>query len=178
MAKRGKISRIKISDAEQPGVSRRHLGRIAGAPKPRLTAIQPAQEARVVRVEDEDAHGWLDRPPKTIVLVDPRLISAAGNVAPPGLMVEIPLHGLLQSGFETDAAAAAEVGRKLAGVDRVAVMGAWAVRHIGKERAAGAGAGRGTGGKARGEARVGGEGGIDRVADQANDVAVVALVAA
>ncbi len=56
MAERGKVSRVEIGDAEQAGVSRRHLGRVTGASEPRLAAIQPAQEARIVRVEHEDAH--------------------------------------------------------------------------------------------------------------------------
>src|SRR5262245_28509383 len=93
-------------------------------------------------------------------------------------MIEIPLYGLLQSVLEADAAAAAELGRELAGVDRIAVIVTGAIRHIGDQGAAGAGAGGGTGRKARGEALVGGEGGIDGVADQADHLAIIALVAA
>ena len=39
----------------------------------------------------------LDRAPKAVLLVDPGLVRAAGDVAPPWLMVEIPLHGLPES---------------------------------------------------------------------------------
>ena len=85
MAERGKIPRVEIGDAEQAGVSRRHLGRVTGASEPWLAAIQPAQEARVVRIEHEDAHGWLDRAPEAVILVDPRLVGAAGDVTPPCL---------------------------------------------------------------------------------------------
>src|SRR3954452_11648575 len=134
MAERGKISRIEIGDAEQAGVPRRHLGRIPGASEPWLAPIQPAQEARVVRIEHEDAHEYLDRAPEAVILVDPRLVGATGDVTPPCFMIEIPLHGLLQSTLETDTATAAEFGRELAGVDRIAVIVAGAVRHIGDQR--------------------------------------------
>src|SRR6266487_3834343 len=155
MAEGGKIPRIEIGDAEQAGISRRHLGRVTGASEPRLAAIEPAEEARVVRIENENAHEWLDRAPEAVILVDPRLVGAAGDVTPPWLVVEVPLHGLLQSALETDAAAATEFGRELAGVDRIAVIVAGAVRHIGNELAAGTCRGCRTGRKARGEVSVG-----------------------
>ena len=94
---------------------------------------------------------WLDRDPKAVVLVDPGLVGAAGDVAPPLLMVEIPVHRLPNSTLETDAAAAAEFVGQLGRVDRVAVIVAGAVGDKADQRAARAAGGGGAGRKARGE---------------------------
>ena len=44
MAERGKIPRIEIGDAEQAGVSRRHLRRVTALLEPGLAAIEPARK--------------------------------------------------------------------------------------------------------------------------------------
>src|SRR5438093_3307814 len=51
-----------------------------------MAAIQPAQETWVVRIKHKDAHEWLDRVPEAVILVDPRLVGAAGDVTPPWLV--------------------------------------------------------------------------------------------
>jgi hypothetical protein len=50
-------------------------------------AVEPSQEARVVRVEHEDAHDPSDGDPVAVILVDPGLVGTAGDVAPPGLVI-------------------------------------------------------------------------------------------
>src|SRR6185312_16465399 len=120
MTERREVPRVKIGDAEQAAVPCRHLRSIVGRLQVRLPAVEPVEEARVVRVEYEDAHGPSDRNPVTVVLVDPGLVGAAGDVAPPGFMVEIPLHGLCKPAVERDAAVEAEFAGELACVDGVA----------------------------------------------------------
>ena len=61
MSQGGKIPRVEIGDAEQTRVTRRHLRRVGGILQSRLPAIEPAEEARVIRVEHEDAHELLAR---------------------------------------------------------------------------------------------------------------------
>src|SRR5205085_1393305 len=93
MARCREIPGIKIGDPEQAGISRGHLRHVRRALESGLAAIKPSQEARIIRVEHEDAHR-LDRDPKTVILVDPGLVGAAGHVAPPVLMPKIPKDGL------------------------------------------------------------------------------------
>ena len=70
MAECREIPRIEIGDAEQAGISRRHLGRIGRALEPRIAAIEPCQKARVVRVEHKDAHDLSDRDPVAAIVVN------------------------------------------------------------------------------------------------------------
>ena len=56
VTQRRKIPGIEIGDAEQAGISRRHLRRIGSVLEPGLASIEPSQEARIIRVEHEDAH--------------------------------------------------------------------------------------------------------------------------
>ena len=137
MARRAEIPRIEIGDAEQAGISRRHLRGIGGVLKPGLAVIEPSQKARIVRVEDEDAHDRLDRDPEAVILVDPGLVGAAGHLAPPVFMVEIPLHGPAEAVVEIDAAPVAEFAGEFAGVDGVAVVVAGPVGDEADQRAAG-----------------------------------------
>src|SRR5260221_8434462 len=120
----------------------------------------------------------LTRDPEPVILVDPRLVSAAGHVAPPIFLVEVPANGLAQSGLEPDAASIAEFGREFRGVYRITVIVARPVGHVGDERAAARPGRRRTGWKALGEAFIGGERAVDRVADQPDHVEGVAFVAA
>src|SRR5581483_4464846 len=57
-------------------------------------------------------------------------IDAAANALPPIAIVEIPLHGLAQSGFHRLARTPAELAADLAGIDRVTQVVA---RPIGNE---------------------------------------------
>ena len=113
-----------------------NLRRVGGALEPGLVSIEPSQETRIIRVEHEDAHSFLDRNPEAVVLVDPRLVGAAGHVAPPGFLVEVPMDGLAESRLETHAASAAEFGREFCGVDRITVVMARPVGHEIDKRAA------------------------------------------
>src|ERR1700743_3583755 len=63
-----------------------------------------------------------DRDPVTVVLVDPGSVGAAGDVAPPCFMVEIPLYRLREPGIEGDPAVKAEFAAELFRVDGVAVI--------------------------------------------------------
>src|SRR6185312_1648873 len=78
--------------------------------------------------------------------------------------------------LEADAGLMAELARKLAGVDGVAVIVAGSVGDIADQRTAGFLRGSGAGWKARGKRRGGGECPVDDIADQADDVAIVALI--
>ena len=133
MARRGKISGIEIGDAEQAGIPCRHLPGIGAALQPLLAAIKPVEKSRIVRVENEDAHGALDRDPKAVILVDPGPVGAAGHVAPPLFVVEIPVHGPTDSAGKIDAAAAAEFAFEFYRVDRVAVVVTGTIGHEGDE---------------------------------------------
>src|SRR5439155_3434299 len=126
----------------------------------------------------EDAHSLLDRDPEAVVLVDPCLVGTAGHVAPPTFLLNIPANGLPQAALEIDAASIAQFAGKFCGVDRVAMIMAWPVGHVGDKRAATGPRSRRTGWKTRGEARIGGESVVEHVADQADDVTVVAFIAA
>jgi hypothetical protein len=44
----------------------------------------------------------------------------AGDIAPPILVIEIPVHGLLEPAFERHGAALVDLVRELAGIDRIA----------------------------------------------------------
>src|SRR4051794_7462273 len=77
----------------------------------------------------------LDRDPKTVVPVDPRLIGAAGHVAPPALLIEIPVNGLFNSGLELDAALLIQFACEFGGVDRITVIVTRPVGHIADEPA-------------------------------------------
>lgn len=52
----GEIARVEIGDAEQAGVTRRHLCRIRLVLEARPTPVEPREKARIVGVEDQDAH--------------------------------------------------------------------------------------------------------------------------
>ena len=65
------------------------------------------------RIEHEDAHEPLDRDPETVILLDPRLVGAAGHVAPPILMVKVPVNCPAESCLEPDAASIAEFDSQL-----------------------------------------------------------------
>src|ERR1700686_5290216 len=121
---------------------------------------------------------FLDRDPEAVILVDPRLVGAAGDVPPPGFLVKVPVDGLTQSGIEADAASAAEFGREFLSVDRVAVVVAGPVGPEADQRKACCSRSRGTGREARRKGLIGGESIVERLADQADHVAVVAFVAA
>ncbi|MGY0572868.1 hypothetical protein ACTGJ9_018735 [Bradyrhizobium sp. RDM12] len=56
VSKLGKISGIEIGDAEQAGVAGRNLRRILSVRKAWMAPVLPGQEARIVGIEDEDAH--------------------------------------------------------------------------------------------------------------------------
>ena len=72
----------------------------------------------------------LNRDPEAVILGDPRLVGAAGHVAPPVLLVKVPANGLFKSAAEFDAAALAELAGEFGGVNRVAVIVTGAVGHI------------------------------------------------
>src|SRR6266403_4702910 len=55
----------------------------------------------------------LDRDPETVILLDPRLVGAAGHVAPPILMVKVPVNCPAESCLELDAASIAEFDSQL-----------------------------------------------------------------
>src|SRR3982074_3379069 len=135
-------------------------------------------QRRKVRRGEEDAHDLLNRDPETVVLVDPRPVGAAGHIAPPIFLVKIPANGLAESGLEPDAASIAEFAGEFCGVDRIAVIMARPVDHVGDKRAASIRRSCGTGRKAQREGWIGGESMVKRVADQADDAAVVLFVAA
>ena len=135
-------------------------------------------EARVVRVEHKDAHDVLRPRSDSRNFVDPGLVGAAGDVAPPCFVIEIPAHGLPKPAFEIHPAPAAEFGREFRRVDRVAMVVAGAVGDIGDQRARRAARSRRARWKTRRERRIVREGAVDGVADHADHVAVVALVAA
>ena len=65
------------------------------------------------------------------MLADPILVSAAGDVAYPCLVVEIPLHGLADTGLERLGRLPAEFAFDLGGVDGVAAVVAGAVLDVG-----------------------------------------------
>src|SRR5436190_15295 len=78
-----------------------------------------------------------DRDPKAVVLVDPGLVGAACDVAPPILVIEVPAYCLNKPALEVDAAPFAEIVCKLAGVDRIAMVVTRAIGHVGDQRSAG-----------------------------------------
>ena len=65
------------------------------------------------------------------MFADPVLVGAAGDVGNPGLVVEIPLHGLADAGLEGLCRLPAEFTFELAGVDGVATVVAGAVLNVG-----------------------------------------------
>src|SRR5262249_48125059 len=115
---------------------------------------------------------------RAVVPLQPRPVGAAGDVAPPVLVIEIPADGLLKPVLETDAAALAELACKLVGIDGVAIIVARPVGDIADQLTAGLPGRRGARRETRGERRLRGETAVNDVADVAHDVAIVALVAA
>src|SRR5690348_9733661 len=93
-------------------------------------------------------------------------------------MVEIPVHRARDAIGKIDMAAFAEFSLKLGRIDGVTMVVAGTVGDEGDQRTAGLAGGGRAGWKTGGQSRVGGKGAVDGVADQADDVAVVALVAA
>src|SRR5207245_2948069 len=122
--------------------------------------------------------GALDRDPKAVILVDPGPVGAAGHVAPPLFVVEIPMDGPADAAGKIDAAAAAELAFEFYRVDRVAVVVTGTIGHERDQRSAGTARRCRTRRKARGELCIRDKGAIDQFADQADDIAVVLLVAA
>src|ERR1700753_4004422 len=98
------------------------------------------------------------------------MVRAAGHVAPPAFMREIPGDGLRQPVLEADAALLAELGCKLACIDGVAVVVPRAVGDIADQAAAGCARRCGAGGETRGESVVCRESAVDEIADRAYDV--------
>ena len=66
-----------------------------------------------------------------VLLADPVLVSAAGDIANPSLVVEVPLYGLLDAGLESLEGLPAEFAFDLGSVDGVAAVVAWAVLDVG-----------------------------------------------
>src|SRR5215468_6400867 len=86
--------------------------------------------------------------PGPVVLFDPCLVVARGDVTPPSLVVEIPVHGAAHAVSEIDIAAAAELAFQLACIDGVAVVVAGTISDEGNQRATGPAARRRAGRKA------------------------------
>jgi hypothetical protein len=51
------IARVEIGDPEQAGVPRRHLRGVGLVLQTGVAAVKPGEEARIIGVEDQDAHG-------------------------------------------------------------------------------------------------------------------------
>ena len=66
-----------------------------------------------------------------VLLADPVAVGAAGDIGHPGLVVQIPLHGLADAGLEGLGRLPAQFALDLAGVDGVAAVVAGAVRDVG-----------------------------------------------
>jgi hypothetical protein len=65
-----------------------------------------------------------------VLLSHPILVGAAGDVLDPGLVAEVPLHGLADAGLECLGRLPAEFAFELAGVDGVAAVAAGAVLDV------------------------------------------------
>src|SRR5882724_12190363 len=107
-----------------------------------LTIVLPARltigGSRIVPLSRrEEFRPGSDRDPKTVVLVDPGLVGAACDVAPPILVIEVPAYRLSKPALEIDAASLAEIVCELAGVDGVAVVVTGTVGDVVDQRSAG-----------------------------------------
>src|SRR5215468_5349496 len=102
--------------------------------------------------------------PGPVVLFDPCLVGARGDVAPPLLVVEVPVHGAADAVGEIDMAAAAELAFQLARIDGVAMIVAGTISDERDQRAAGFSRRCRAAREAGGKFRIRGEGAVERIA--------------